>query len=91
MIIERTNWLLYLSEYLRRDKPIRSFRARKIINDDVIGTKLARLNESGLLLEYRKKGKANEVPMKLLAHSYSLIYFRLKVMTKKEDSAHDFL
>jgi hypothetical protein len=52
---------------------------------------LAQLNESGLLLEYRIKGKANEVPMKLLAHSHLLIYFRLEVMTKKEDSAHDFL
>jgi hypothetical protein len=52
---------------------------------------LAQLNESGLLLVYRIKGKANEVPMKLLAHSHLLIYFRLKVMTKKENSAHEFL
>jgi hypothetical protein len=39
----------------------------EIINDDVIDTMLAQLNESGLLLEYRIKGKANEIPMKLLA------------------------
>jgi len=44
---------------------------------------LAQLNESGLLLEYRIKGKANEVPMKLLAQCHLLIYFRLEVMTKK--------
>lgn len=56
----------------------------EIINDDVIDTMLAQLNESGLLLVYRIKGKANEVPMKLLAHSHLLIYSRLKVMTKKK-------
>lgn len=63
----------------------------EIINDDAIDIMVAQLNESGLLLVYRIKGKANEVPMKLLAHSHLLIYFRLKVMTKKENSAHEFL
>jgi hypothetical protein len=62
----------------------------EIINDDVIDTMLAQLNESGLLLEYRIKGKANEVPMKLLAHSHLLIYFRLKGMTKKRTRRMNF-
>lgn len=62
----------------------------EIINDDVIDTMLAQLNESGLLLVYRIKGKANEVPMKLLAHSHLLIYFRLKVMTKKRTQRMTF-
>jgi hypothetical protein len=62
----------------------------EIINDDVIDTMLAQLNESGLLLVYRIKGKANEVPMKLLAHSHLLIYFRLKGMTKKRTRGMNF-
>jgi len=62
----------------------------EIINDDVIDTMLAQLNESGLFLEYRIKGKANEIPMKLLAQCHLLIYFRLKGMTKKRIRCMNF-